>query len=187
MTSEKTLTTAEVEATIAAAREGYYERLRGVVAAHHAVQRSSVGVPALVEERGGRRMMEKPSEVQKRMWRGMLPFIGSGFRRAEMELAAGVYVWACAALGDEWQPIRPRQMGELLKLGVCPSMEMALNQPFCRPDFHALAAQGFGAFDGDPNDPGHKAAGGTPFTLTEAGLAVIENYGKPVDALGGGT
>ena len=131
--------------------------------------------------------MEKPSEVQKRMWRAALPFVGSGFRRAEMELAAGLYVWACAALGDEWQPIRPRQMGELLKSDTRSSMAMALNQPFCRPDFHALVAQGFGAFDGDLNDPGHKAAGGTPFALTGAGLAVIESYGKPVDALGGDT
>lgn len=53
----------------------------------------------------------RPSEIHIRAW--AVPFTDC-FGRTEKEIAAGLYVEACLARGDTWQPIAPRQLGETL-------------------------------------------------------------------------
>lgn len=55
----------------------------------------------------------RPSEIDTgRAW--AVPFTAC-FKRTEAEIAAAIYVEACVARGDTWQPIVPRQFGETLR------------------------------------------------------------------------
>lgn len=95
--------------------------------------------------------------------------------RAEIEHAATLLVRACQALGDEWQPIMAKQVGEVMKAdieaGVEPIKSLARN-PFFRPDFHELVARGFA--QGDLANHG-------PIALTEKGIATLARWRKVKD------
>lgn len=55
----------------------------------------------------------KPSQVDTNR-RGAMP-LAACFGRAEREIAAAIYIEACLARGDRWQPITPREFGETIR------------------------------------------------------------------------
>ena len=115
----------------------------------------------------------RPSQVF--LWRGAFPLVGC-FGRSEREFAAGILVRACLANGDAWGPITPQQLGESLKAD-CESVEpwVTFNRnPFIRPDFADLVAEGFASFDEDPH-----VNKGTPIRFTEKGLAILARCVEP--------
>lgn len=85
----------------------------------------------------------KPSQV----YLGMPP-LGACFNKCEAECAAAVLVWACQQLGDEWQRLPVKTLGETLDVALKadpmpePVKSWARN-PFFRPDFDRLTADGF--------------------------------------------
>lgn len=74
-----------------------------------------------------------------------LPLVGT-MGRAEREYAAALVVRACQVLGDSWQPISPKQLGEVIAGDLAAKREplTGLNRnPFLFPDFPDLIALGF--------------------------------------------
>lgn len=88
--------------------------------------------------------LPRPSQIQD-FRRHAMPFTGC-LQRAEVEIAAAVFVLACLARGDRWQPLHPRQIGEtlieLLKSDDCPSW-ISIGSIGIEPDFLGLVAGGW--------------------------------------------
>ncbi len=90
--------------------------------------------------------------------------------RAEAEAAATLLVRACQSLGDAWQDIEPRAIGEVIKADLAAGREplASLNRnPFFRPDAHELVRRGFAEWVGE-------AAGALRFT--PAGLERLRRW-----------
>ena len=111
----------------------------------------------------------KPSEV--RPWRGVLPFIGSKFGRAEREMAAYCIVRASRELGDQWQPLTWKQIGQTVikQFEEGGDLHHLKANPFLpKPDPRDLVAKGFARFIGDPDaDPP------APIEFTEKGYNAL--------------
>lgn len=88
----------------------------------------------------------KPSEVLL-----IVPPLVGTMKRAEVEYAAALIVFACAWKGDTWQPIRFREVQAASREALeakdpTPHQQWArdiLAVPFFRPDVHSLIALGF--------------------------------------------
>jgi hypothetical protein len=110
----------------------------------------------------------KPSDVIL-----AVPPLCACFGRAEREFAASLIVRACQVLGDKWQPIEPKQIGEVLEADVAaktePFASLTFN-PVFRPDVWGLVEKGFARWTGEP---------GRTIELTEAGIAGLEKWRKP--------
>jgi hypothetical protein len=109
--------------------------------------------------------MIKPSEI--RFDTSFPPLVGT-LGRTEREAAASLLILACQHHGDVWQPITVKQIGEALRAAVEAGRQpfTALNSnPFWRPDFHDLVAQGFAA--------GDLSVGTNPLTLSEVTIEII--------------
>lgn len=79
------------------------------------------------------------------------PLVGT-MRKTEAEIAAALIVRACHVRGDRWQPLRPDDLGTVIKADLEAKQEpwASLNtNPFCRPDFHKLIEFGFAAWVGE--------------------------------------
>lgn len=87
----------------------------------------------------------KPSDVPL----AIPPLVGT-LGSAEVEHAAALLVRACQYFDDRFQPIGPKQIGIVLdddlKNGREPLTSLSKN-PFFRPDFHQLVANGFAKGD----------------------------------------
>lgn len=115
----------------------------------------------------------KPSQV----FLGQL--LVASFGRAEREAAALLFVRACQVNGDEWQALTPRTVGEAIRADLDAGREplASLNRnPFFRPDFWSLVAEGFARWTGD--------AGG-PLELTGKGLEALRRWALLPHAQGG--
>ena len=107
----------------------------------------------------------KPSEVRL----SFLPLIGT-LGRTEREIAAALIVRTCQVNGDTWQPVTPRMIGDTLRRDVEDGVEpfASLNgNPFARPDFWDLVAQGYAS--GDPSKD-------EPLALTDKALVAISKW-----------
>lgn len=76
------------------------------------------------------------------------PPLGACFHKCEAECAAALLVWACQQLGDEWQWLQLKKIGAAMDVAMKaepmpdPIKSWARN-PFFRPDFDRLAADGY--------------------------------------------
>ena len=108
----------------------------------------------------------KPSDVVL-----CVPPLTATLGRSEREHAAALIVRACQELGDKWQAVSPRQVGEVLRADVAagrqPFASLGVN-PFFRPDVHDLVAKGFATMRED------KAV-----ELTEKALEAIAKWARP--------
>lgn len=83
----------------------------------------------------------KPSEIVMHV-----PPLAATMHKAEAEAAAALIVHACAALGDKWQPISARQIGNTLHADVDAKREpwvSLVRNPYWRPDVFELVRRGF--------------------------------------------
>lgn len=102
-----------------------------------------------------------------------IPLVGT-LGRTEREMAAALIVRACQVNGDTWQPVTPKMIREMLERDAADGVEpmASLNRnPFARPNFWELVAEGYAS--GDP-------AKHEPLALTEKALAKIRKYRRPV-------
>ena len=104
----------------------------------------------------------KPSQVTIKA-----PFFVSTFQRLEAEFAAALIVRTCHVLGDEWQAVTPRQIGEVVKNDLDAKREpwkSIERHPFyANPDFNTLLKNGWTELVGEY----HAHA---PMRFTQAGL-----------------
>ena len=110
--------------------------------------------------------MTKPSEIVL-----TVPPLAGTMNHAEREFAAALLVRACQVLGDQWQPISPKQLGEIIRADIEAKIEPlhSLNRnPFFRPDFHELADGKFGRWIGEP--------GISAIELTPAGIEALSRW-----------
>jgi len=108
----------------------------------------------------------KPSQVDL-----SVPHFVGCCQHAEAECALGLYVRACQVRGDTWQPLVPRDMGEVLKADVAAGrrpFSMLVHNPFWRPDFHDLVDRGFARWIGENAD--------ATVELTDKGFAAIDKH-----------
>jgi hypothetical protein len=114
----------------------------------------------------------RPSQVY--LWRGLFPLVGC-FGRSEREFAAGILVRACLRNGDAWGPITPQQLGESLQEDVKEEPWATFQKnPFIRPDFADLVAEGFAAWDDDPH-----VNKSTPIRFTDRALEILRTCVEP--------
>lgn len=114
----------------------------------------------------------KPSEIDL-----SYPHFIACCGRSEREAALGLYVRACQVKGDTWQPMIPRDIGEVLKADVeanRPPYSKLTSNPFWRPDFHGLAEAGFARWT-------ENAGSGSPVELTDEGFLAVKKW---VDRVG---
>lgn len=76
------------------------------------------------------------------------PPLGACFNKCEAECAAALLVWACQQLGDKWQRLPLRSIGEAMHVAMSaepiPEPIKSWNRnPFFRPDFDLLTSGGF--------------------------------------------
>lgn len=98
------------------------------------------------------------------------PLVGT-LKRTEREIAAALLVRTCQVNGDRWQPVVPRMIGEMLKVDLDAGTEPLAslnNNPFARPDFHELVAEGYAT--------GDLTVGGSPIELTEKAFEAMRRW-----------
>lgn len=87
----------------------------------------------------------RPSELPRFLSHAM-PYTAT-FGRAERELGAALYVEACRANGDTWQPVGPPMLGAAFKalteLDPTPSWVLFMARFGLMPDIHGLCDKGF--------------------------------------------
>ena len=87
----------------------------------------------------------KPSELP-RFLATATPYVAT-FGRVEREIGAALYVEACRANGDRWQPVDPPMMGRALQalaaLDPVPSWVSFMAAFGLMPDVHGLCKEGF--------------------------------------------
>lgn len=108
----------------------------------------------------------KPSEVDL-----SVPHFVACAGRAEREFALGLYVRTCQAKGDAWQPIIPRDTGEVLKADRAAGRDLfdrLTSNPYWFPDFPDLVAAGYARWLGEGE--------GAPLELTDLGFAAVEKW-----------
>lgn len=103
--------------------------------------------------------------------------------KVESEHAAALIVRACQVFGDQWQPIVPGKLAQVLRddVAACrePFATLAKN-PFFRPDLHRLVEGGFARWTREEVLPA------TPIELTEEMLRrVSEKWARPASPLFG--
>lgn len=103
----------------------------------------------------------KPSQVVL-----STPPLTACFKKAEAECAAALLVWAMQKLGDTWQSLTPRQLGALMtdEEFLKEPLRSWNRNPFFRPDFPRLIADGF------ITEAADKA-----LTFTELGITTLFN------------
>jgi len=84
----------------------------------------------------------KPSQVVL-----IVPPLCACFDKTEAECAAGLLVWASQQLGDEWQRLPLKKLGEVLDVAlksepVPEPIRSWGGNPFFRPDFDRLTTDG---------------------------------------------
>lgn len=98
------------------------------------------------------------------------PLVGT-MEAAEREAAAALYVRACQVLGDKWQPLSLKQIGEVvdadLKEKNEPLNALSTN-PFFRPSVPKLVDGKYGQWTGTPNE--------SPIELTKKGLYALRRW-----------
>lgn len=108
----------------------------------------------------------KPSQVDL-----SVPHFVNCCHHAEAEHALGLYVRTCQVKGDMWQPLVPRDIGQVLKDDVAagrqPWKSLSTN-PVWFPDFHDLVKRGYARWLGEGS--------GAPVELTDAGYAAIDQH-----------
>lgn len=103
-----------------------------------------------------------PSQVVLQHKGAAFPFVDC-FGRAELEIAAGIYVWACQRKGDAWQPIAYPELLKTIDDAVAEEerTRATLNGDWSRlprwlaisfalaitPDFPTLVARGWLSFE----------------------------------------
>lgn len=108
----------------------------------------------------------KPSEVDL----SVPHFVACG-GRAEREFALGLYMRACQFKGDAWQPIAPRDCGEVLKADEAAKrdpFDRLAHNPFWFPDFFDLVAAGYARWVGEEKH--------APIELTDQGFAAVDKW-----------
>lgn len=96
----------------------------------------------------------KPSDV---VLAAGCPLVGT-LGHAEMEHAALLIIRACQVLGDAWQDVTPKQIGEVLRADLDANVEPVASlsrNPFFRPmpGFRELVEKGFATCDLENNGP----------------------------------
>jgi hypothetical protein len=92
----------------------------------------------------------KPSDVN--LCSSFPPLVGT-MGRTEAECAAALLVRACQVLGDAWQDVETRTLGEVIKADLEAKREPvhSMNRnPFCRPDAYDLVKRGCAEWVGEP-------------------------------------
>ncbi|MEM6988886.1 MAG: hypothetical protein AAF721_00270 [Myxococcota bacterium] len=87
------------------------------------------------------------------------------FGRCEAEVAAAFLLWTLTSNGDEWRPVRPKEIGEAIRELLDSEAEPPpwMNNPFARPDFYELVERGFAVWSSDEIE-------NRPIEFTPAGL-----------------
>lgn len=111
----------------------------------------------------------KPSDVKLE---ACFPPLTDTLGRVEREAAATLIVRVCQIKGDVWQPVMPKEIGEILKADreakIEPLASLATS-PFWRPDIFDCVELGFARWiDGDD--------GKGPVELTEKGLEALRRW-----------
>lgn len=111
-----------------------------------------------------------PSQV---MLNASFPPLVATMKRTEREIAAALIVRACQVHGDRWQAVSPKLIGETLQADVAartePMASLSSN-PFARPDFHSLVAEGYASGD---------LATHAPLELTEKAFEAMRRWVSP--------
>lgn len=108
-----------------------------------------------------------------------IPLVAT-FGKAESEHAAALMVGALVALGDEWRPLTPGEIGKFIEQAVGNKQEPFYglrNNPFFKPNFFRLAADGYAVFTGK-DDTLHVLGQGASWrtvAFTEKGIEALRN------------
>ena len=89
----------------------------------------------------------RPSEIMI----GVPPLTGT-LGRSEREAAAEAIVMTLARGGNEWRPVNPREVAQMVRADLAENPNHSLwNNPFIRPDYHDLVKHGFARWtNGEP-------------------------------------
>jgi hypothetical protein len=115
----------------------------------------------------------KPSEV----FLNAIPPLTATMGRFEREFAAALLVRACQVDGDAWRGFTPAELGKVIARDLEAKVEPMVSwnrNPFLRPDFRDLVAQGFAACTDLDN--------GAPVEFTERGLEALRRWVRPGSA-----
>lgn len=119
------------------------------------------------------KVMFKPSDIS--LTHSFPPLVDT-MRKTEAENAAFLIIRTLVRNGDEWKPIGPKDIGLTIKLDLeekCEPMTALSRNPFFRPDFRRLVADGFAQWLGNPNEK-H-----CPIEFTEKGIEAFRSYVIP--------
>ncbi len=115
----------------------------------------------------------KPSDVS--LTHSFPPLVGT-LGKTESENAALIIQRTLVMLGDEWKPVRPKEMGAAIEADLKAKAEpvTALSRnPFFRPDFHGLVRDGFARWLADPSTKN------CPIEFTETGIRALASHVPP--------